>query len=399
MKVGVIYGGRSVEHDVSVLTALQAIDVLAARHEPVPIYISRSGRWWTGAALLELETYAGGGEPDAEPIWLDLEQRALVPREGGGGRRRKRSAAPVAIDAVLNASHGTYGEDGALAGLFELAQIPYTGCGVGAAAVAMDKALTKSVLREAGVPVVEYRALGRAEWERDRDAAISGALAAVPLPVYVKPASLGSSIGVARCTDAAEITEALELVFELDETALIERSVEDAVEVNCAVLGRPGTPARTSVCEQPVSSAELLSFEDKYLRGANKVGDGEKEADSGAKGMASAERIIPAPIGSQATARVQALATRAFTALGCAGVARVDLLLDKQSGEPVVNELNTVPGSFSFYLWEPAGLPFPDLLDELLRLATERHAEAERTTRTFDSNLLAARGGGSKGSR
>ena len=220
--------------------------------------------------------------------------------------------------------------------------------------------------------------------------------------MFVKPASLGSSVGVARCADEAALADALQLAFELDRVAIVEPAVEGGKEINCAVLGRPGTEPRVSVCEQPLSSQDgYLSFEDKYMRdsggkgGADKTGEGPAGAKSA--GMSSADRLIPAPISDEQTAAVQELARRTFTAIGGAGVTRVDLLIDAQE-RLFVNEPNTIPGSFAFYLFEPAGLPFADLLDALIDLALAEHAEKRRTTRTFESNLLAMRGQGAKGS-
>jgi D-alanine-D-alanine ligase len=205
-----------------------------------------------------------------------------------------------------------------------------------------------------------------------------------PFPLYVKPASLGSSVGVGRVESERELAEALELAFELDRSCLLEPAVEGGIEVNCAVVGRPGAQPRASVCEQPLAADGFLSFDDKYMSGAK---------DEGMKG---AQRLIPAPISDALTAQVRDLAVRAFAAFGCAGVTRVDFLIDA-SERVYVNELNTIPGSFSFYLWEPAGLPFADLMDELLDLAAVEHREQLRTTTVFATNLLAQRAGGAKG--
>lgn len=402
LRVGVVFGGRSVEHDVSIITGLQACEVLSARHQPLPIYIDRDGRWHAGER--DLDAYRAG-TLDADEVVLDVGRGVLVSRAepGGGMLRRKQESRTYELDVVVNATHGTQGEDGCLQGALELADLAYTGPGVEAAAIAMDKAATKALLRDAGIPVLGGVTLHRAQWLADRDAVVRRALDAVALPVYAKPASLGSSIGVARCASEDELREALELAFELDRHAIVERSVEGGTEVNCAVLGRPGAAARASVCEQPVAGdGGFLSFEDKYLReGGGKGGGGAKgdgaPADGGAKGgaggMASASRIIPAPIGGEQTLQVERLAVAAFEALGCAGVARVDLLIEAD-GRMVVNECNTIPGSFSFYLFEPAGLPFDALMDELLDLALAERDERRRTVRTFATNLLAARGGG-----
>jgi D-alanine-D-alanine ligase len=386
LRVGVAFGGRSVEHDVSIITGLQALGVLEERHAPVPIYIARSGRWYTGEALRELSIYQqDGGDPDAEEIHFDLHNGRLLRAAATGGSllRGRRAPEPIELDVVVLATHGTQGEDGCLQGALELARLPYVGPPVGAAAAAMDKLMTKAMLRHAGLPALDCLALRRAEWDIDRSGCVARAQEAFDFPVYVKPASLGSSVGVSRCSNEGELAEALELGFELDRTCLVEPSVEGGIEVNCSTIGRPGVEARASVCEQPVAAEEFLSFEDKYMGGAK------------SSGMKGAQRLIPAPLSEALTAQVQDLAKRAFTAFGCAGVTRVDFLVDS-SENVYVNELNTIPGSFSFYLWEPAGLPFVQLMDELIDLALEDQREQLRTTTVFATNLLAERSSGSK---
>lgn len=385
LRVGVAFGGRSVEHDVSIITGLQALEVLGERHRPIPIYIARSGRWYTGDALRDLSLYERDGEdPDAEEIHFDLHRGRLL-REGSGGSllRRRGAPEPVELDVVVLATHGTQGEDGCLGGALELARLPYAGPPVGAAAAAMDKVTTKAVLARAGLPALEHLALRREQWEQDRGVLAAQVQQHFAFPIYVKPASLGSSVGVSRCDSEAELLDALELVFELDRVSLVEPAVEGGIEVNCAVIGRPGVEPRASVCEQPVAGEGFLSFEDKYMRG----GKGE--------GMKGAQRLIPAPIDDALTERIQDLAKRTFRAFACAGVTRVDFLLDAERNV-YVNELNTIPGSFSFYLWEPAGLPFADLMDELIELALADHREKLRTTTVFGSNLLAQRSAGAK---
>ncbi|HEX4114883.1 MAG TPA: D-alanine--D-alanine ligase family protein [Solirubrobacteraceae bacterium] len=405
LRVGVAFGGRSVEHDVSIITGLQALGVLEERHAPVPIYIARSGRWYTGEALRELSVYQrDGGDPAAEEVNFDLHNGRLLRAGGGGGsllgrtplrgtphrggraggrRAGGRDSQSIELDAVVLATHGTQGEDGCLQGALELAQLPYVGPPVGAAAAAMDKVTTKAVLAQADLPVLDHVALRREEWDLEKGRCPPRARGAFDFPMYVKPASLGSSVGVRRCTSEAELVEALELCFELDRTCLLEPSVEGGIEVNCAVIGRPGVEPRASLCEQPVAAEEFLSFEDKYMSGAK------------AEGMKGAQRLIPAPLPDELTAQVQDLAKRAFTAFGCAGVTRVDFLIDAQQ-QVYVNELNTIPGSFSFYLWEPAGLPFADLMDSLIDFAIAEQHEKLRTTTVFATNLLAERASGAK---
>ena len=383
MRVAVIFGGASVEHDVSVITALQAMEALALRHTVVPIYLSRAGRWLSGDALRDLKTYQSESEPDGREISRDLSGGMLRSERDGTGLFSRRRRDSARIDVVLPATHGTYGEDGSLQGLLELSGVPYVGSSVAASAVAMNKALTKAVFSRHRIPTPESVELLREEWEQDRDAVLETGISSVGLPLYVKPISLGSSIGVSRCAELEQVVDALDLAFELDRAALVEPSVEGAIEVNCAVIGAPGEQLRTSVTEQPVTQNDLLSFDDKYLRGAK---------DEGMKG---AERIIPAPISEDQTERVQELAKQSFAVLGCAGVARVDFLIDAQ-GTVLVNEVNTIPGSFSFYLWEPAGVPFPELLDQLLAIAISEHGKSRSTTRTFASTLLATRASGAK---
>ncbi len=409
LRIGVAFGGRSVEHDVSIITGLQAVEVLSERHRPLPIYISRSGSWYAGEELRDIAAYRSEQAPQAPEVSFDLHRGRLMPLGGGGSLLRGRRPQPIELDVIVLATHGTQGEDGCLQGALELAELPYVGPPVGAAAAAMDKILTKVILKAAGLPVVEHLALRRESFERDPAAIVAAITQRFSLPVYVKPANLGSSVGVSCCAESSQLHDALQLCFELDRACVVEPAVQDGVEVNCAVLGRPGTPPRASVCEQPVAAESFLSFEDKYMGGGKEGGkDGAPPAAKnepagaaasvqGAKGpgMQSARRLIPAPIGEQATAAVQDLAKQAFEAFGCAGVTRVDFLIDGE-GAIYVNECNTIPGSFSFYLWEPAGLPFADLMDELIDIAFAEHAEKGKTTTVFATNLLAQRAGGAK---
>jgi D-alanine-D-alanine ligase len=394
LRVAVLFGGPSVEHDVSIISAQQLIAVMSPKHEPVPVYLARDGRWWTGDALKEIGAFGADDPEGAEPCELRL-GRDGAPFAAPGGSRFK-SDRDLQVDAAICAIHGTGGEDGSVLGALELSGIPYVGGGVAAAAVAMDKRLGKLVFREAGVDVCPHTVIHREEWSGDREGALRRA-GEQGLPCYVKPVSLGSSIGVARVNEPGELEEALELCFELDLTALVEPALDDHVEVNVAILGSRATGLRASEVEQPVRETEAaLSFEDKYLRGGGKGGDA-KRAGAGAKegaseGMASADRIIPAPISDAAAEALVDAAKRTHHGLGFFGVVRYDFFLkDPEGGPPevVLNEANTVPGSFAFYLFEPAGLPFPELADQLLDIAYAEAAERRATTRTFESVLIA----------
>jgi D-alanine-D-alanine ligase len=385
LRVGMIFGGRSVEHEVSVITAHQAMAALPTdRYTAVPIYIAKSGQWYTGEALLHLEHFRDLDKllTMAEPIVFSPNAtqpgivRQSVPERRGlfSGRSVSRLVEP--IDVAFPLIHGSHGEDGTLQGLLELADLPYVGSGVAASAVGMDKVLTKIVLRSAGVPVIDDLPVSRMQWERAPDAVIADAETRFGYPVFVKPVSLGSSIAVARADDAVALRFAIDVAATYDSRLMIEPAQQNIVEVNCAVLG-DGADARPSVCEQPISGG-LLSYEDKYLSGGKN------------QGMKGARRIIPAPLEPELTEAIQRTALRAFAAIGASGVARVDFLVHPDTGQFVVNEINTIPGSLAFYLWEPAGISFPELLDTLIGLAQARHREKRRSTYSFSSSLLSA---------
>jgi D-alanine-D-alanine ligase len=393
-RIGVCFGGPSVEHDVSVISAQQLMEALGERHEPVPIYLARDGRFWTGKALRSVESFGGDAPVGAEPCEL-----RLGGADGSGFFRpassRFRGDAPLRLDAVICAIHGTGGEDGALLGALEHTALPYVGGGVGPAAAAMNKATGKAVFRAAGIEVNPDVVAHRSDFSRDPDAVVTQAGEEVGLPCYVKPLSLGSSIGVSRCVTAEELREAFELGFELDRAVLVEPALDDAIEINCAVLGAAEGELRASLCEQPVKGeGSLLGFEEKYLSGAKgKAQAGGTKGEDG--GMASQDRLIPAPIPDALTATIQETARCAHRALGFAGVVRYDFLVERADGDAriVLNEANTVPGSFSFYLFEPAGMDFVELADGLIEIAVREAAERRATTRTFESVLLERHGG------
>ncbi len=386
--VGAFFGSRSVEHEVSVITAHQAMAALSPQHRAIPVYIAKDGRWYTGKALTELRRFADVDalladcvpvSPIIDPTTPSLTLAPVLPaRRGVFGRGASDG---VVIDVAMPLLHGRFGEEGTIQGLFEMASIPYTGSGVTASAVAMDKRLAKTVLRGAGLPVLDDVAIERQRWRDDPEAALRAAEALAPYPLYVKPVTLGSSIGVSRAADAGALRDAVEVALTYDERCLIEAAQEGIVEINCAVLG-DGADARTSVLEQPTKTG-LLSYDDKYR---SKSGE--------SAGMKSTQRLIPAPLDDALAARIRAAALASFVAVGASGVARVDLMVDVEAQTFVVNEVNPIPGSLSFYLFEPAGLSFTALLDELLAIAGRRHARRQQTTEVFDRWMLA--GGGAK---
>ncbi len=391
--VGVIFGSRSVEHEVSVITAHQAMAALSSAHHAVPVYIAKDGRWFTGEPLKQLSRFVDAASLLAEctavtPV-IDPARGRLALLPVGPARRglfgRGLSEAPE-IEVAMPLVHGGFGEDGTLQGLLEMAGVPYTGSDVGASAITMDKHLAKTVLRAAGLPVLADVVVEREAWQRSADDAIGAAESLACYPLYVKPVSLGSSIGVSRAADVAELRDALEVALTYDSRCIVEQAQEGIVEINCAVLGDRAA-ARASLLEQPTKRG-LLSYDDKYR------GGGAKSGAPKSAGMKGAQRIIPAPLDESLGARIRHAALEAFSAVGAAGVVRVDFMVDAEQATFVVNELNPIPGSLSSYLFEPDGLSFTALLDELIDIAHRRHARQRESTAVFDHWMLG--GGGAK---
>ncbi len=395
LRIGLIFGGRSVEHEVSVLTAHQAMAALPTdKYMPVPIYISKSGQWFTGEVLKQLENFKDLEKlvKIADPVVfnVDARQPGLIHQKVQGQRswlgRGTTEPSLEPIDVAFPLMHGSHGEDGTLQGLLEMADLPYIGSGVLASAIAMDKIVTKIVLRSAGVPVIDDLYVSRARWESEPDAVVAEAEARFGYPMYVKPVTLGSSIGVSQAKDTSALRFALDVAATYDNRLMIEPAQQDIIEINCSVLG-DSTDARASVCEQPTSSG-TLSYEDKYLSG-DKDGGGSKS-----RGMQSAKRLIPAPLESDLTDAIQSTAISAFKALNASGVVRIDFFVRPSEKKFYINEINPIPGSLSFYLWEPTGVDFPELLTTLVEIALRRHREKRRSTFTFSSSLLSTKTAG-----
>ncbi len=374
----IAFGGVSPEHEVSVLTAIQAASALEqSSWSLIPLYITKNGRWLTGSHLLDLESYKEirQAEQKGTPCHFALDengQPGLQTRPGGWLARQQWTP----LDAVLCAFHGAEGENGAFQGLCETFNLAYTGSGVSASSLGMDKRLAKELCRLHDIPVVDDVWIREDHWVSHRDELI--ARAEKPgYPLYVKPVTLGSSIGVHRVANRDELSDAVETAFRYDTDLLVEKAVHPLTEINCSVLGDDEN-TRASVCEQPLGKEELLSFEDKYMQGDG--GD--------AKGMASASRKIPAPLSGKKTEEIQELARHVFRLLGCSGVARLDFLLNPDTGKVYFNEINTIPGSFSFYLWEASELRFDHLLEELIHMGMKRHQKKNSRIRSYDINLL-----------
>jgi D-alanine-D-alanine ligase len=385
--VAVLFGGRSAEHEVSVITGHQVMDALeAAGYTLLPIYITKEGEWYAGQPLHNINRYTDPAfnldrlqNVYRVSLSPDRSVRQLLPHPSH--RRRVFKKVPrLWADVFFPTIHGNFGEDGTLQGLFELADVAYVGSGVFASAVGMDKVKMKALYRDAGLPVLDCVSISRAEWQRDSAACIGRVEEFCPYPLMVKPVCLGSSIGVRRCENAGELREAIAAAVLLDRRVLIERALGNFIEVNCAVLG---PPEQASVCEQPHTSEALLSFDAKYRQG----GKGAKAGGAKA-GMASLGRTVPAPISAALTSRIQELSVKAFQLLNAAGVARVDFLVETAEERLYLNEINTMPGSLAFYLWEASGVPFDELATRVVNIALEQHRIRSATQFTFEANLL-----------
>ncbi|MBC8062323.1 MAG: D-alanine--D-alanine ligase [Clostridiaceae bacterium] len=391
IKVGVFFGGRSVEHEVSVISALQAIDSInKEKYSIIPVYIAKTGIWYTGDELLDIENFK-----DIDKLLLNS-KKLMIENDGNERIMVKYPLSKFAknilgsLDVAFPVIHGTNGEDGTLQGYFESIDLPYVGCDVLSSAVGMDKVFAKKLLKDAGIPVVECVWFYSVEWLKDKESIIAEIEAKIKYPLIVKPANTGSSVGVKRVNNRFELEDAVDLARSFSRKIMAEVMVVDLREINCSVLG-DYEKAEASVCEEPISSKDILTYQDKYMSNGSK--------GSGSKGMSGASRQIPALITEEMTKEIQRLALESFRTIGCAGVCRIDFLIDRETAKVYVNELNTIPGSLAFYLWEATGKKYSQLTEELIKLALKKDREKQELMFTFDSNILAMQGGikGSKG--
>ncbi len=389
IRVGVLFGSRSVEHEVSVITAQQAIKTLAQNNQfhIVPIYISKSGEFYTGDYLLDIEHFK-----DLNQV-MEKAQKVHIGRQDGRGALIKSPVKAFGknvvdyFDVAFPIVHGSFGEDGTLQGLFEQLQIPYVGCSVLSAAVTMDKIMAKMVMMASGIKVVDFYWFGSEEWFARDEAIIADCERQFGYPFIVKPSDIGSSVGVSVVKNRAQFIDAVNLVRQFSERILIEKYVQNLKEINISVLG-DSEGHKLSVCEEPISSNEFLSYADKYA-GGGKTGTKGGTKDNSSGGMSSAKREIPAKIDRHLQNEIERSAAIAFRALDCSGVSRIDFIIDQDDQTVYVNEFNTIPGSLAFYLWEASGKSFADLLEELIALALKRKRRREKLTFSNNVNILA----------
>ncbi|MBQ6795013.1 MAG: D-alanine--D-alanine ligase [Clostridia bacterium] len=381
ISVGVLFGGNSVEHEVSVISASQAMHALnKEKYDLVPIYITKDSRFYTGEALLDIKKYKDIPALLNECEEVILKKGAscaeLVKAKGGLFGSKTVAKCDIFVPVV----HGTNVEDGTLQGYLEMFGVPYAGCDVTASALGMDKYAMKCVLRDAGVNVLDAVCFYSREYFKQSEAVVESIESKLAYPVIVKPVNLGSSVGIKVARDRDGLIEAIDEAATFSHKVLVERAIEKLREVNCSVLG-DYEEAMASVLEEPVSSGgDILDFVDKYQGG--------RKGEGSTKGMSGSSRKVPAEVTEDQEKAIKEMCITTFKALNCNGVARIDVMIDEASGEIFVNEINTIPGSLSFYLWEAAGVKFDELMDKIIYFAQKRHREREKLSFSYDTNLL-----------
>ena len=391
-QIGVIFGSRSCEREVAIISAVQMMrHANRDKYDVIPVYIDEQGGWYTGEPLKDIRCYQPFN-PDRNGIikvFPDLTSGSgalLAIRKGSGLIAKDRIEMVARIDVYVVVMHGMNGEDGTLQGLLELANVPYTSTGVSGSAIGMDKIMMKQFFRGAELPVLPGEWFTRKEFREKPENIIARTEERLGYPVFIKPANLGSSIGVSRADNAEELRDGLELAFEYDRRVLIEKGLDKPIELNCSVLGYDGE-IEASPIEMPLNHDEFLDFRDKYLGGG------------GNKGMASLSRVLPAPIEDSLKEEIQELSRKIFRLMDCKGVVRIDYMFDRESEKLYITEINTIPGSLAFYLWENAGMSYEKMIDRLIETAEQAHADKNQAVYAYTSDILKGAAIGSKGSK
>lgn len=391
IKIGVLFGGKSVEHEVSIISGIQALNNIdKEKYDAIPIYITKNNEMYVGDLIGKVENYR-----NLKDLISKSQRVIMIPNNGKVDLvkypyKKFGSNLYDSIDVAFPVVHGTNVEDGTLQGFLKMLNIPFVGCDVTSSALGMDKYSMKTVLKENNIPVLDCIRVNNCDYiENDKDV-IENIMKKFEMPVIIKPVNLGSSVGIKVARDRDELIEAVEYAFEFSEQILIERAITNLKEINCSVLGDV-SECKASECEEPIGSGEILSYEDKYISG-----DAKK---TGSKGMTSLKRKLPADIDAKTKEEIQKYAIETFKALNCNGVVRIDFMIDMDSNEVYVNEINTIPGSLAFYLWEATGIKYKELIDKLINLALKRQREENNLSFSYDTNILEGFVGGTKGAK
>ncbi|MDD6031927.1 MAG: D-alanine--D-alanine ligase [Oscillospiraceae bacterium] len=397
IKVGVLFGGKSVEHEVSIISALQACQSFdREKYDILPIYMTRDNTFYIGEEVGKIEAYREG-----IPALLKKSRQVRLIGEGGRLLLERCPARKLGnnildrVDLIFPIVHGTNVEDGALQGYLKTLGVPFVGCDVLASAVGMDKYVMKTVWAASGLPVLPCLRMDHKRYLSGSEAFLDRVEGKIGYPVIVKPVNLGSSVGIRKAENRQELSDALDYAFQFASRVLVEQAVQNLKEINCSVLG-DYEKAEASECEEPVSHDRILTYDEKYLGGGKQGGAKSGESE----GMASLSRKIPADITSEEREKIRTLAVEAYQALDCCGLSRIDFMMDSATRQIWINEINTIPGSLAFYLWEPVGVPYKEVLSRMIDLAFKRERENGEITYSFDTNILAgAQLGGAKGSK
>ncbi len=391
-KIAVIFGGKSTEHEVSVITGLQVFkNIDTDKYDPIAIYISKSGTWHIGDELKNPDTYKQLETIPSKTSEVILSQNpqkkelSFVNKSESFLSFGKQN--PIKIDAIFPCLHGGLGENGGLQGLFELSEIPYIGSGILSSATGMDKIIMKGLFIQNDIPVAKFHSFYRTNWGKNSPDVISDIESKLNYPMFVKPANSGSSIGISKVNNQKELTNGIEVAAAFDRKIIIEEGFEFTKEINVSIIGNSDSDVMTSACEEVYSSNAFLNYDDKY------------KGNSKSEGMASTKRQIPAEISKKLENEIKETAIKTFKCLDCSGLARIDFLVDDEKGKFIVVEINTLPGSISFYLWEKSNLKFKELTTKLIELAFEKFQDNKNTIVNFSSNILENFGSGTKGSK
>lgn len=389
--VAFIFGCRSVEHEVSIISAVQAMrSARRDKYDIIPIYVTKNGEMFTSEKMFDIEPFRDINAlcAEAEPVTMLKKGNDVVLHFLNQKLFKKKE--DIMLNVAFPVVHGTNCEDGTLQGYLEFLGLPYVGCDILSSAVGMDKAIFKYVMQAADLPVLDCITFYAREYAEEKENIIERTEKEIGYPMIVKPVNLGSSVGISKAKDRAALIDAVDLAVSFSDKVLIEHAVTAIREINCSVVGDADS-CEASVCEEPFMNDEILSYEDKYMGGGKQSG--------GSKGMASLSRKIPADISEEKSAEIRDLACRVFKALGGSGVVRIDFIIDTETDKVYVNEINTIPGSLSFYLWEATNLPYVKLIDKLISLAFRRKRNRENLTFTIDTNILSGVSFGAKGSK
>ncbi|MBQ3058337.1 MAG: D-alanine--D-alanine ligase [Clostridia bacterium] len=389
--VAVFYGCRSVEHEVSIISAVQAMRAIDRdKYAVTPVYVTKNGEMYTGDSLFTIEEYRN------LPELLKKSKKVYFVREGDNVLMRdiekkpfKKDIATV-IDVAFPVVHGTNCEDGTIQGFFEYLNLPYVGCDIISSAVGMDKAVFKDVLKNAGLPTLDCITFRAREYVAEKESICKKIAKEVGFPLIVKPVNLGSSVGITKVNTENELDSAIMLAISFADKVLVEKAITSLREINCSVLGN-ADECEASVCEEPFMNDEILSYEDKYMGNSKNGGQ--------SKGMASLGRKIPADLSEEKSNEIRALACKIFKAIGANGVVRIDFMIDTSTDTVYANEINTIPGSLAFYLWEATGVKYTELIDRMIDLAFRRQRGRENITYTIDTNILSGVSFGTKGAK